>query len=133
MIKRAMIDCYLLIVFALLFFKSYTGQHQHEALGLILMVLMIIHLILYWHRMYSMGRLNNRYSVGTAICIVLTILSGIIPSELLSEFIAVNSGLSSELRNWHPYLAYLSLVAILGHIMSKRKVIWGRLIYIIRH
>lgn len=144
MIKRMLIEAYMLVAFILLFFKGSTGQHEHEALGVVFTVLMITHLVLYRERIKVLFkqsvRMRNKLQNVNLIFLALftlgmssTIISGLIPSELLASYMQGIGNIGSEIRNLHPYFAYAAAVFMALHILSKSKILVKKLAYIFTH
>ena len=121
-IVKMIIDALMLIIILLEFSKLYTGQLLHEAFGVALLILFIIHNILNinFYKNILKGNYNLLRVITTTtnilflICMLLTIILGIpISSELFKE-LKLNG--NTTIRKLHTILGYWNLILLSIHL-----------------
>ncbi len=132
-IVKMIIDALMLIIILLEFSKLYTGQLLHEAFGVALLILFIIHNILNinFYKNILKGNYNLLRVITTTtnilflICMLLTIILGIpISSELFKE-LKLNG--NTTIRKLHTILGYWNLILLSIHLGFHFKIIFAKL------
>ena len=132
-IVKMIIDALMLIIILLEFSKLYTGQLLHEAFGVALLILFIIHNILNinFYKNILKGNYNLLRVIITTtnilflICMLLTIILGIpISSELFKE-LKLNG--NTTIRKLHTILGYWNLILLSIHLGFHFKIIFAKL------
>lgn len=132
-IVKMIIDALMLIIILLEFSKLYTGQLLHEAFGVALLILFIIHNILNinFYKNILKGNYNLLRVITTTtnilflICMLLTIILGIpISSELFKE-LKLNG--NTTIRKLHTILGYWNLILLSIHLGFHFKIIFTKL------
>lgn len=129
-IVKMMLDLIMTIVLPLLMIQALAGEALHEWIGIFMFLLFIIHHLLNfnWHKNLLNGKYNAVRCLGTVVnagilvCMILSVISGILLSQYTFAFLDVSKGISFA-RAAHMICTHWMFVLTSFHLGMHMKII----------